>query len=393
MNEMDESSRRVAVWTILLRFLRLGCTHLGYFREEFVLRLRWLEETTFAEIVGLCQFLPGPASSQVGFTIGLMAGGLPGGLAAWIGFTLPSAMLMVAFAYGYALLQGSIGLGLLHGLELAAVAVVAQAVWGMRRALAPEGRRLVIAALGAVVVLWAPVVGSQLMALGSGAMAGWWFCRGSLGVMGDWPVAVSRRVSVAAAGMFVGLLLGLPVWVVVRPVASVELFNAFYRAGALVFGGGHVVLPLLQSATVARGWVDQGTFLAGYGGAQALPGPLFSFAAFLGSVCRPVPGVGGAAISLVGIFLPGLLLIVAVMPWWGRIRESARMQAVIAGVNASVVGILFGALCRPVWTSAVGTVWDGLIVVAAFAALVVGRVRPLVVVGVVALMGSVGGVR
>ena len=398
MKRMDESRRRVGVGTIFLRFLRLGCTcfggpvaHLGYFREEFVQRLRWMEEAAFAEIVGLCQFLPGPASSQVGFTIGLMEGGLPGALAAWVGFTLPSALLMVGFAYGHALLRGRMGLGLLHGLELAAVAVVAQAVWGMARTLAPDGRRRAIAALAAGIVLWMTLAASQLMALGLGVVAGWFLCRGVSGARGGWSIAVSHRASVLAAVIFIGLLVGLPILLMVRPVAGVELFSAFYRCGALVFGGGHVVLPLLQSVTVARGWVDQGTFLAGYGGAQALPGPLFTFAVYLGVVCKPMPGLGGAVIALVGIFLPGMLLIVAVMPWWGRIRASAGMQAVIAGVNASVVGILFGALCRPVWTSAVGSVWDGLIVVLAFAALVWGEVRPLVVVGVVAAVGLTAG--
>jgi chromate transporter len=395
---LAETRARVGVGTIFLRFLRLGCTsfggpvaHLGYFREEFVARLGWLEEAAFAEIVGLCQFLPGPASSQVGFTIGLTQGGVPGALAAWAGFTLPSAVLMFAFAYGHRLLTGRAGAGLLHGLQLVAVAVVAQAVWGMAQRLTPDARRVLIAGVAAGVVLWLQTSAGQLVALGIGAVAGWLFCREVEGAADGWSIRVSRRLSLAAGVAFAVLLVGPAVLLAVRPTAGVELFAAFYRAGALVFGGGHVVLPLLQSATVGRGWVDEATFLSGYGGAQAVPGPLVTFAAFLGAVCRPVPGLGGAVIALLGIFLPGMLLILAVLPWWSRLRSNAGMRAAIAGVNASVVGILLAALYRPVWTSAVDSVWDMVIVLAAFAALVVGKMRPVIVVGVVATIGALAG--
>ena len=392
---------RARVGEIFLRFLRLGCSsfggpaaHLGYFREEFVTRLRWLDEARFAEVVGLCQFLPGPASSQVGFTIGLIEGGLAGALAAWVGFTLPSAMLMLGFAFGHRLLTGRVGLGVLHGLGLAAVAVVAQAVWGMRRTLAPDGRRMAIAAMAAGLVLgWSGLGwnagGAQMVALAVGAAAGWVLCRGTAEPAGGWLVGISRQMGVWAAGMFAVLLAGLPVLSRLRQGGGVELFAAFYRTGALVFGGGHVVLPLLESVTVARGWVTEGTFLAGYGGAQAVPGPLFTFAAYLGAVCSPKPGVWGGVIALVGIFLPGLLLVIAVLPWWEELRKNVGMRAVIAGVNASVVGVLLAALWRPVITSAVGTVWDGVIVVAGFVALVVGRVRPWVVVLGAAMAGVV----
>ena len=376
---------RARVGEILLRFLRLGCTsfggpvaHLGYFREEFVTRLGWLEEARFAEGVGLCQFLPGPASSQVGFTIGLMEGGLAGALAAWVGFTLPSAVLMLGFAYGHRWLTGAVGLGVLHGLGLGVVAVVAQAVWGMRQALAPDGRRMLIGVVAAGVVLGWHDARGQMVALALGALAGLVFCRGLAEPAGGWLVGISRRGSILAAGIFVGLLLGLPI---------LSLAGTFYRVGALVFGGGHVVLPLLERVTVGRGWVDEGTFLAGYGGAQAVPGPLFTFAAYLGTVSTPRPGVWGGVIALVGIFLPGLLLVIAVLPWWERLRRSQGLRAAIAGVNASVVGVLLAALYRPVWTSAVGTVWDGLIAVAGFAGLVVWRARPLVVVGLSAVAG------
>jgi chromate transporter len=291
---------RARVGEILVRFLRLGCTsfggpvaHLGYFREEFVTRLGWLEEARFAEVVGLCQFLPGPASSQVGFTIGLMEGGLMGALAAWVGFTLPSALLMLGFAYGHRWLKGAVGLGVLHGLGLGAVAVVAQAVWGMRQALAPDGRRMMIGAVAAGIVLGWHDARGQMVALAMGALAGLVLCRSVGEPAGGWLVGISRRWSVLAAGIFLGLLVGLP---------ALSLFGTFYRAGALVFGGGHVVLPLLERVTVGRGWVDEGTFLAGYGGAQTLPGPLFTFAAYLGAVSSPKPGVLGGLIALAGIF-------------------------------------------------------------------------------------------
>jgi len=386
--------RRASAWVIFLRFLRLGCTsfggpvaHLGYFREEFVARLRWMTDETFAEIVALCQSLPGPASSQVGFTIGLMEGGLGGAIAAWAGFTLPSAGLMFGFAYGHRFLTGRFGLGVLHGLQLAAVVVVAQAVWGMGRRLTPDLRRLLIAALAVAMVLSLRSTVAQLAALAMGALAGLVLCRSMQRSNGEWKVAVTRRMSAVAAGIFVLLLVVLPFWVVVKPLPAVELFSAFYRSGALVFGGGHVVLPLLERVTVERGWVSEATFLAGYGGAQALPGPLFTFATYLGALCKPLPGLRGAVTALVGIFFPGLLLVVAVLPWWSRLRANASVQAAIAGVNASVVGVLLAALYRPVWTSSVASVWDVLIVLAGFALLVVAKAKPLAVVALIALCG------
>jgi len=380
---------------IFLRFLRLGCTsfggpvaHLGYFREEFVNRLGWIADETFAEIVALCQSLPGPASSQVGFTIGLMEGGFWGALAAWAGFTLPSAALMFAFAYGHSLLSGKLGEGILHGLELAAVAVVAQAVWGMSRRLTPDRRRLLIAAVAAVMVLLLRSANGQLIVLAMGAIAGLVLCRGLSKGNGEWRIAVSHRASIAAGAFFVFLLFGLPLWIAVRPSPAAALFSAFYRSGALVFGGGHVVLPLLERATVARGWVSEATFLAGYGGAQALPGPLFTFAAYLGAVCKPLPGLRGALVALLAIFLPGLLLVITVLPWWNRLLSNAWMQAAIAGVNASVVGVLLAALYRPVWTSSVGSVWDVLIVLVGFVLLTVVKARPLLVVGLITLFSA-----
>ncbi len=387
--------KRTSVWTIYLRFLRLGCTafggpvaHLGYFRDAFVTRLHWLDDETFAEIVALCQSLPGPASSQVGFTIGLTEGGLLGALAAWAGFTLPSAALVFAFARGHLFLTGRLGLAVLHGLQLAAVAVVVQAVWGMSRTLTPDRRRLLIAAVAAGIVLSVRTAAGQIAALAVGAAAGLVLCRGLGTRGGEWRVVVPRRMSNVAAGLYVVLLLGLPLAVALTQRPALQLFSAFYRSGALVFGGGHVVLPLLERVTVARGWVSEATFLAGYGGAQALPGPLFTFAAYLGAVSSPMPGLRGAAIALAGIFLPGLLLVIAVQPWWSRLRSSTMAQAAIAGVNASVVGVLLAALYRPVWTSTVVTWWDALIVVAGFALAVVAKAKPLLVVALVAVCGA-----
>lgn len=383
-----EPVQRTRAAEVFLRFLRLGCTsfggpvaHLGYFREEFVDGLRWLDEAAFAEIVGLCQSLPGPASSQVAFTIGLMQAGIPGGAAAWLGFTLPSALLMLGFAYGHSWLGGRWGAGLLHGLMLAAVAVVAHAVWGMARSLSPDWTRRLIALAAAVLVLLSHSAGAQLIALGAGAVAGLLLCRGVTDGQGGLRSGLSRRVSVAAAVLFVMLFVAPPL--INKP--ATQLFAAFYRTGSLVFGGGHVVLPLLERVTVARGWVSQEAFLAGYGAAQAVPGPLFSFAAYLGAVSKPVPGPVGAAIALIAISLPGLLLVIAVLPWWSRLRGNASMKAAIAGVNASVVGLLQAALYRPVWTSAVRSPWDAAVAAVGFVLLATGKARPLVVVAMAAV--------
>ena len=395
---MNQRARAGARAEVFLRFLRLGCTsfggpvaHLGYLREEFVARLGWLEEAQFAEVVGLCQFLPGPASSQVGFTIGMMEAGLAGALAAWAAFTLPSAILMVAFAYGHRWMTGSIGAGILHGLGLAAVAVVAQAVWAMRKALAPDLRRVGISLAAAAVILVWPDAKAQIAALASGAAAGWLLCRDLNAAPSGGGVSVSRRAGLGAAAVFTMLLFSLPLATRLWPADGVPLFTGFYRTGALVFGGGHVVLPLLEGLTVGRGWVDEATFLAGYGAAQAVPGPLFSFAGYLGAVCSPRPGVLGAGLALAGIFLPGLLLVVAVLPWWERLRRNLAMRAIVAGVNASVVGVLAAALYKPVATSALGSVWDAGIALIGLAALLTGRVRPWMIVLVSAISGVVMG--
>ena len=374
---------------IFLVFLRLGCTsfggpiaHLGYFRREIVERRRWCNERAFGEIVGIAQSLPGPASSQVGFALGIVRGGWVGGIAAWLGFTLPSAVLMVAFAYGHGLLNDSADGRLLHGLQLVAVAVVAQAVVAMQRTLAPDRLRLGFAAVAlAIMFSIAPQI-ATLTAICLGGVAGLVFLRsGEPGVDDDSVIPLSRTAGVVAASLFLFLLLLVPILVYVSGFYGLDVFSSFYRSGALVFGGGHVVLPLLENAVVARGWVTQQTFLAGYGAAQALPGPLFTFAAFLGASVRPSSNpVFYGLLGLVGIFAPGLLAMAAVLPFWSVLREREGVRAALRGVNASVVGVLMAALIRPLWTSTIHKPSDFVIALAAFMLLVILRWRPWVVV-------------
>ncbi|GEC62034.1 chromate efflux transporter [Gluconobacter oxydans] len=385
---------------VLLIFLRLGVTcfggpiaHIGYFRDEFVVRRRWLNERAYADLVGLCQFLPGPASSQVGFSIGLMRAGYAGGLAAWAGFTLPSALILVLFAYGANALAGPTGAGLLHGLKLVAVAIVAQAVWGMARTLCPDRTRASIAVTAALIVLFAISPLAQIAAIVLGGLAGLWLCRSVQTSDGEHiTVPVSHRAGIVALALFLALLFGLPVLACHGAPEGVSLFDAFYRSGALVFGGGHVVLPLLHEAFVTSGWVSDDTFLAGYGAAQAVPGPLFTFAAYLGAVVGQSPhGVAGAAFGLFGIFLPGILVLIGALPFWDTFRSQRAVHATMRGVNAAVVGLLGAALYTPVWTSAVRSAADFGIVLVGFVLLTVWRAPPLVVVGISALGGVVIG--
>ncbi len=382
---------------VLLIFLKLGLScfggpiaHIGYFRDEFVARRRWLDERTFADLVALCQFLPGPASSQVGFSIGLMRAGALGAAAAWTGFTLPSAILLVLFAYGAGNLHGAIGAGLLHGLKLVAVAIVAQAVWGMARTLAPDRQRASIAAVAALLILFASTSLAQIAAILFGALAGLWLCRDGQPIQsGHLVVPVSRVAGVAALAVFFALLVIVLLVRNLDILPGANLFAAFYRSGALVFGGGHVVLPLLREAFVTPGWVSDDAFLAGYGAAQAVPGPLFTFAAYLGAVANQPPhGVAGAALGLAGIFLPGLLVLVGTLPFWDALRKKTGAQAMMRGVNAAVVGLLGAALYNPVWTSSVRAPGDFAIALAGFVLLTVWRAPPLVVV----IVSAAGGV-
>ncbi len=382
---------------VLLTFLKLGLTsfggpiaHLGYFREEIVVRRRWIDDGAYTDIVALCQFLPGPASSQVGFSLGLIRAGYWGGLAAWAGFTLPSAVLMVAFAYGAgALIARPIGTGLLHGLKLVAVAIVAQAVWGMARTLCPDRQRASIACVAVLMILFSTSSITQSAVILMGGIAGLLVCRAAPPASAD-PVVVpvSRTAGLVALCGFFLLLAGLPILRGFSGLTDVALFEAFYRSGALVFGGGHVVLPLLRDAFVIPGWVSEDTFLAGYGAAQAVPGPLFTFAAYLGAVVVPSPhGLTGAALGLFGIFLPGMLILIGTLPFWGTLRARRDAQAAMRGINAAVVGLLGATLYNPLWTSSVKSSGDFAVAFVGFVLLTMWRAPPLLVVA----LGALGG--
>ncbi|MFG1352801.1 chromate efflux transporter [Xanthobacter autotrophicus] len=386
---------------VFAAFLKLGLTsfggpvaHLGYFRDELVLRRRWMDDAAYGDLVALCQFLPGPASSQLGFALGLLrGGGLLGGLAAWAGFTLPSAMVLTACALGAATLAGTDGL--LHGLKLVAVAVVAQAVWGMTRTLTPDRARAGIALAALALVVFAGSALGQVVAIALGALAGLVLCAEAApapaavpGPEPALPVPLSRRTGALLLALFAALLVVPPVITAATGIQGLALFDAFYRSGALVFGGGHVVLPLLQAEVVAPGWVSASTFLAGYGLAQAVPGPLFTFAAYLGAAMGPAPnGIAGAVIALGAIFLPGLLLVTGMLPFWDQLRRGTRAQAAMRGANAAVVGLIGAALYSPVFTGAVFGAPDFVAAAAGFLLLTVWRVPPLAVVVLLAGAG------
>ncbi|MGP6156958.1 MAG: chromate efflux transporter [Vulcanimicrobiaceae bacterium] len=382
------------VLEVLLVFSRLGLSsfggpiaHLGYFRDEFVTRRRWLSEASYAQTVALCQFLPGPASSQVGIILGYRRAGALGALAAWCGFTLPSAVALVAFAYGLRLVPGAAGSSYVHGLLVAAVAVVALAVANMAKTLAPDPLRRTLAFAVAIGALLAPANGfAQLVLIATGALFGWRFLRAPGepsaaetepdGVRGD------PRAGIACALAFAVLVIGLPFAEHVVRYGPFVAFAKFFEVGALVFGGGHVVLPLLQAQVVPPGWISNASFIAGYGAAQAVPGPLFTFAAYLGAAMDhgPVHGVGGALLTLIAIFLPSFLLVAAIVPFWERMRRNAAAGAVLRGVNAAVVGVLLAALYSPVWVNAIRSTLDVALALAAFLALGTWRAPPWSVV-------------
>lgn len=382
--------------TLFAIFLRLGLTsfggpiaHLAYFRDEFVARRRWFDEAHYADIVALSQFVPGPASSQTGFAIGLLRVGLTGGLAAWLGFTLPSAILMLLAAKGLALAEGPLAAGLLHGLKIVTVAIVAQAVWGMAKNLAPDPPRANIALMAAACLIAVSSASLQLAVIAAGAIAGYALLRSlPANTQAKMEMARSKSAAIAAFALFLLLLGGLPVAAQFTSRPDLAMAEAFYRAGALVFGGGHVVLPLLEEALVPPGWVSQANFLAGYGAAQALPGPLFTFAAYLGAILPSGLGsYGGAAMAIAAIFLPGLLLMYAALPFWGALRERADARAALAGVNAAVVGVLAAALYDPIFTNAIKWPEDLALAIAAFTALTFWRFPVLPVVLATAAAG------
>ena len=376
-------------WSVFLIFLRLGLTsfggpiaHLGYFRDEFVTRRRWLTERSYADLVALCQFLPGPASSQVGMAVGLARAGYAGALAAWAGFTLPSAFALILFALGITSYGEAIPPGVIHGLKVVAVAVVAQAVWGMARNLCPDAKRVTLMAIAACFVLAVPSAWGQVGVIVAAGMVGLLLFQPRQDVAHDpLPITVRRRVGVLWLTLFFALLIGLPVLVALLPSPALEKMDAFYRAGSLVFGGGHVVLPLLQAEVVPSGWVSNESFLAGYGAAQAVPGPLFTFAAFLGASMRQAPsGWLGGMLCLLAIFAPSFLLVLGALPFWERLRRNIRTQAALAGINAAVVGLLLAALYQPVWTSAVHQPVDFGLALVGLVALMFWKLPPWLVV-------------
>jgi chromate transporter len=394
----DRAKRRSSLLEVLRVFTRLGLTsfggpvaHLGYFRDEFVARRNWLDDKSYADLVALCQFLPGPASSQVGIAVGLLRAGYAGAFAAWIGFTLPSAVALVLFAYGVGAFGDALGSGWLRGLKVVAVAVVAQAVLGMMRTLAPVRERATLAVIAAAVVLAVPSGWGQIGAIVLGGIIGIALLRSEPAAeQAALPLTVSRSTGIVMFAIFFGLLLGLPLAVAALPSQSLQVFEAFYRAGSLVFGGGHVVLPLLQASVVPPGWVGNDAFLAGYGAAQAVPGPLFTFAAYLGAVMGPEPnGWAGATLCLVAVFLPSFLLVIAALPFWDQLRRRPAAQAALRGVNAAVVGLLLAALYNPVWTAGIIGPADFALACAAFLLLFMWQVPPWLVVVLSAIGGAV----
>lgn len=395
-NADPKTMARGTAFEVFATFLKLGLTsfggpvaHLGYFRDELVIRQKWLNDAAYADLVALCQFLPGPASSQVGFALGLRRAGWAGAVAAFVAFTLPSALLLTVFAVTAAQFSGPIGGGALNALKIVAVAIVAQAVLGMARSLCPDRERAAIA-VGAVILL--AVLPGALGMMGAilfGALAGLALGQGSATASGEiLALPVSRKGAVGALVTFAALLVILPT--VAGLWHGLAVFDGFYRAGALVFGGGHVVLPLLQAEVVQPGWVTQEAFLAGYGAAQAVPGPLFTFAAYLGAASGPAPnGVAGAALALIAVFLPGFLILTGVLPFWDKFRRMGPAQSMMQGANAAVVGILGAALYSPVFTSAIGDMRDFALALASFVLLVAWKAPPWAVV-VFAAAGGVG---
>ena len=377
--------------------LRLGLTsfggpiaHLGYFRVEYVVQRRWLDETSYADVVALCQFLPGPASSQVGIAIGYIRAGMAGGLAAWIGFTLPSALALVLFAYGVEEFD-VIDAGWLHGLKLAAVAVVAQAVWGMGRSLALDRDRATIVIVAAVAALaWQSAIMQVLIILVSG-FVGWKILKVDAVQSGKDSLStfIPKWMGIVALVVFFVILAGLPLARQLESSQTLAIFDSFFRSGSLVFGGGHVVLPLLQSEVVGPGWMTNAEFVAGYGATQAVPGPLFTFSAYLGAVISPGPqGIVGGGLALVAIFLPSFLLITGVLPFWDLLRRRDVFRRALNGVNAAVVGLLLAALYNPVWTSAVEAPEDFALAISALGLLMFWKTPPWMVVSLAAGGGA-----
>jgi len=396
----EQAPKRGHLLEVLSIFTRLGLTsfggpvaHLGYFREEIVVRRKWVDERTYGDLVGLCQFLPGPASSQVGISLGIMRAGLPGGLMAWLGFTLPSAVLLTLFAYWTSVLHTVIASGILHGLMVVAVAVVAQAVWGMAKTHCPDRSRATIAILATIATLLLPAGIVQVAIIAVAGLIGWLWLKRSDTTLTPSSSAlrslIPRALAIASLALFTLLLVLFLLPNLFYQVHALALFGSFYRSGALVFGGGHVILPLLQAAVVLPGWVTEAQFLTGYSAAQAVPGPLFTFSAYLGAIEGPYPnGWVGAVIALLGIYLPSFLLLLGVLPFWNSLRNQSAFQSALRGINAAVVGLLLAALYQPVWTSTIKNAYDFLFALAAFGLLVIWKLPPWLVVLLAALVGG-----
>jgi len=395
--EVTLGRHRGSLLEVLLVSTRLGLTsfggpvaHLGYFHEEYVKRRKWIDEQSYADLVALCQFLPGPASSQVSIAIGIARARLLGGFAAWLGFTLPSALALIAFAFGVGAIAGAANAGWLHGLKVVAVAVVAQAVWGMARSLCPDRERATIAILASMVTLAWPTAAGQLSSIASAGIVGLMIFPGATtSSISHMRFPVSKTTGIFAWGIFFALLLGLPLLRQVWASHALEVFDSFFRVGSLVFGGGHVVLPLLQTEVVGPGWITNEQFVAGYGAAQAVPGPLFTFSAYLGAVMGPEPnGWTGALLALIAIFLPSFLLIAGALPFWDLLRSVPIFQSALKGINAAVVGLLLTALYKPVWTSAIYSPADFGLGLVAFGLLMFWKCPPWLVVVLTALGGE-----
>lgn len=390
-------NRKGSAAEVFLAFLVLGLTsfggpvaHLGYFRNAFVVRRKWLDDGSFADLVAMCQFLPGPASSQLGMAIGLLRAGLKGLAAAWVAFTLPSAIILVAFAYGVAWIGGTLGTGWLAGLKAAAVAVVAQAVINMARTLCPDRERATIALAGVAFATLVPGTAGQILTLLLGGAVGFLFVQPESGndAAMKLRIPVSRLFATASLALFVALLALLPLAASVTHAGWLRLADSFYRVGSLVFGGGHVVLPLLEAEVTGPGLVPVEQFLAGYGAAQAVPGPLFTFSAYLGSLMQTPPnGIAGASIALVAIFLPSMLLVVGALPFWWSLKEAASARRCLAGINAAVVGLLGAALWNPVIPLGITSVRAFAIALAAYAAIELWRIPAWAMVIAAAAVG------
>jgi chromate transporter len=398
--EVPHGGKRGSLLEVLWVSTRLGLTsfggpiaHLGYFHEEYVKRKKWIDEQSYADLVALCQFLPGPASSQVSIAIGIARARLLGGIAAWIGFTIPSALALIAFAFGIGAFANAADAGWLHGLKIVAVAVVAQAVWGMARSLCPDRERATIAILASIVTLAWPTAIGQLASIVIAGVVGLIIFPGAVSSsVSHMRFPIGKKTGVAAWIIFFLLLGGLPLVRQLAPNHTLEVFDSFFRVGSLVFGGGHVVLPLLQTEVVGPGWVTNEQFVAGYGATQAVPGPLFTFSAYLGAVMGPEPnGWTGAFLTLVAIFLPSFLLVVGALPFWDLLRAVPVFQSALKGINAAVVGLLLTALYKPVWTSAIHAPADFGLGLVAFGLLMFWKFPPWLVVILTALGGEVVG--